>query len=684
MTGHVVRQVRRVRRVAGLSVIGVLVPALAVAEVSHASAPPAGDSIVVIDDQGVVAMSVPAGWVDVATAPTDFGNGMSPTIMASPDNEQLVNSFEVPGVLVTVPATPGTHEELLASFGLPEGCTTLVTEDFADATLTGVMQRGDDCAGIGAAWRTIVGDTADGRTVIAQGQAPSALGVPELNAALASVVMIATDPAHAAAGTSTPMVDQVDASGSITVRVPVAWSDVEVDPFDFGQGAAQPYLLASTDRQQFLDTFDAPGLGVTIPNWEATHEELLADFGLQQGCTSIEVVPYADGTLTGQLQRGSACGGGSAEWRAIVGDTADGLTIVAVGQAATLAGLSELEAAIGSIAITAEFGGEDPATDPTVGADPGKDGPVASTMVSTPVVGTTVDDDVFGPAPEGFVRVVDDTGSLTLLAPAAWTWIDTYELDVDGGKARILATSDLGSFQGDGDAGGALLIAEPYEPDPTILVDDFRRDDHCATNEELPYDDGTYVGAMWLGEQCGPAATGTWAVIVGSPADRSVTLRLHLRAAAGEDAFGEQVLSSFRALAPGTVAPAALPERIVPAGATPTDIAVAFFSALSFGDGPGACSLLAPERTGNLGLSVRGCAERIVTYHDPVAAENVAVIGESTTSEECSASESSDPAATDASVEFSVGADVGCVSMVREPGGEWGIEDYSGSLLAAD
>ena len=325
----------------------------------------------IVDDTGLVALTVPASWVDVTTAPQDLGDGgASPSMMASPDNEALVNGFDVSGVLVVVPTAPGTHEDLMRSFGLPEGCTSLVTEPFADGTLTGIIQRGEGCAGTSAVWRTIVGDTADGQTVMAQGQAPTPLALAELNATLASLVV--TSPAtskttpHPPAGTSAPLTTWTDTTSSISIRVPGSWTDVALDPFDFNRGtAAQPYVLASTDRTVFLESFDAPGFGVTIPNWEATHEELMTDFGLQAGCVTIEVVPFADDTLTGLLQRGVDCGGVGAEWRAIVGDTADGLTVVVVGQTSTAAGLSELEAAIGGISITAEFGGEDVVTDTT-------------------------------------------------------------------------------------------------------------------------------------------------------------------------------------------------------------------------------------------------------------------------------------------------------------------------------
>ena len=672
---------------------------------ARATAPPAEATTVVVDDTGLVAMSVPAGWVDVATAPNDYGAGAaSPSILASPDNQALVNSFEVSGVLVTVPSAPGTHEELMGSFGLTEGCTSLSTEPFADGTLTGLIQRGDDCAGTGAVWRTIIGDTADGQTVVAQGQAPSPLGLAELNATLASVVVVDSigldTPQHEPAGTSTPMAAWTDATSSISFRVPAAWTDVALEPVDFDTGAAQPYMLASADQQVFFDSFDASGLGVTIPNWDATHEELLKDFGLAQGCTTIEIVPFDDDTLSGLLQQGSDCGGVGAEWRAVAGDTVDGLTVVIIGQTSTLAGLSTLEAAIGGVSITAEFGGEDDVvvgdtkdpepTAPAVPATPAV--PTTPAVPATPAVSTTLAvptaatsfEEVFGPEPDGFNRIVDDTGTLTMLAPESWTWVDTYELDIDDGKPRIMATTDLGAFQGDGDVGGALLIGEAYQADPASLVDDFRRDESCATNSDLAYDDGTYAGWMWIGESCGPSSGGTWSVIVASPEDQSRTLRLHLRAAPGEDAQAEQVLSSFSAVEPGAVAPGALPPRVLADGATPDEIATAFMFALGAGDGAAACSLLDPSSTGNMGLSLRNCAERFVTYYDPAVVAQVQIVGESTTSEECSASDSSDPTATSASVEFALGTDRGCVSMVRDPGGEWGIEDYSGSVLRSD
>ena len=175
------------------------------------------------------------------------------------------------------------------------------------------------------------------------------------------------------------------------------------------------------------------------------------------------------------------------------------------------------------------------------------------------------------------------------------------------------------------------------------------------TNSDLAYEDGGWTGWMWIGESCGPSASGTWAVIVASPPDQSRTLRLHLRAAAGEDAQAEQVLASFSSVDPGTVAPATLPPRALAAGATPNEIATAFLFALGAGDSPAACSLLDPGSTGNMGLSLRNCAERLATYYDPAVVAQVQIIGESATNEECSESDSTDPTATSASVEFTLG-----------------------------
>jgi serine protease Do len=103
----------------------------------------------------------------------------------------------------------------------------------------------------------------------------------------------------------------VDDTGAIVIEVPVEWSDIDPAPITDDPSGDIPYILASTDRQAWIDTFDVPGvlfvkLGPTddIP---ATLDEYGG--GLSGSCTDLGLVDYSDPVFTGQYQVWDACGG---------------------------------------------------------------------------------------------------------------------------------------------------------------------------------------------------------------------------------------------------------------------------------------------------------------------------------------------------------------------------------------
>lgn len=114
-------------------------------------------------------------------------------------------------------------------------------------------------------------------------------------------------------GTTPTYVDYqsvVDDTGSIVIEIPVEWSDIDPAPAADDSGAPIPYILASTDRQAWQDTFNVPGvlfikLGPTddIP-------ALLLEYGNFTGsCTDLGLVDYSDPVFTGQYQVWDSCGG---------------------------------------------------------------------------------------------------------------------------------------------------------------------------------------------------------------------------------------------------------------------------------------------------------------------------------------------------------------------------------------
>jgi serine protease Do len=103
----------------------------------------------------------------------------------------------------------------------------------------------------------------------------------------------------------------VDDTGKIVIEVPVEWSDVDPAPITDDPSGEIPYILASTDREAWINTFDVPGvlfvkLGPTddIP---ATLGEYGGGFA--ESCTDLGLVDYSDPVFTGQYQVWDACDG---------------------------------------------------------------------------------------------------------------------------------------------------------------------------------------------------------------------------------------------------------------------------------------------------------------------------------------------------------------------------------------
>ena len=309
--------------------------------------------------------------------------------------------------------------------------------------------------------------------------------------------------------------------------------------------------------------------------------------------------------------------------------------------------------------------------------------PTAAVVVKPTVATTAPSVSTIDPsaAPPGFVRLYDDTGTLTVVVPESWSAVETRELDIDGGVQRIAASPDLAAFQTDtADGVGINLIAQPYEADPQSLLDQYERDGVCQASGEQPFDDGVVAGLAWLGTECGPRGQGSYLLVVASPADQSVTYRLQARTATPADEPGvDMVLGSFGPVAPGTVSPASLPPSIVPAGSAPTAVATAFLAALASGDGGGACSLLNPDDIGNFSGGIRNCAADLAARIAGQGAgwATIRIVGDETTSSEACGAE--DPADEFVSLELQGPSDDGCLSIGLADG-SWLIEDLSNSI----
>ncbi len=176
------------------------------------------------------------------------------------------------------------------------------------------------------------------------------------------------------------------------------------------------------------------------------------------------------------------------------------------------------------------------------------------------------------PIPPGYVPLVDDTESIVIAVPEAWTDVDTApKNDADGiPRPYIAASPNLASFLGSFDTPGVLYVASPFAADPLTLVEEFGLQEGCETFEVKTYDDPVFVGAVQIGTNCGPNAM-TWNMVVANPADESFTAVVQVKTADPDEL--RTIMLTFNA--PGAPARDPSATTTTTAAAAPTTTAAA-------------------------------------------------------------------------------------------------------------
>jgi hypothetical protein len=174
--------------------------------------------------------------------------------------------------------------------------------------------------------------------------------------------------------------------------------------------------------------------------------------------------------------------------------------------------------------------------------------------------------------PDGYVRLVDDTGNLTVVVPETWTVVDTAPSANDDGSPQpwLYASAVEPTEFNETFASGVLYIAAPYEADPEAFLTSSGLSQGCESIEVQPYEDPIFTGFVQVGTNCGPDG-GTWNMIAASPEDQSFTAIVQLQIASSDDqeAF-DIVLESFTFAGDPTVPSGIMvPSSSVPGSSVP-------------------------------------------------------------------------------------------------------------------
>jgi len=172
----------------------------------------------------------------------------------------------------------------------------------------------------------------------------------------------------------------------------------------------------------------------------------------------------------------------------------------------------------------------------------------ASTPPTVPTGSAPMDATSGGSLPPGYVRIVDDTGNITVVVPETWSDVETAPVtnESDGSaQPMIAAAPDIEQYQTTFDVAGVRYTAIPFTADPEAVITRAGLEAGCETVEVEPYEDAVFTGSVQVGTNCGPGG-GVWNMIVASPADESFTAVVQVQTAsdADQEAF-DIVLASF-------------------------------------------------------------------------------------------------------------------------------------------
>ena len=102
-----------------------------------------------------------------ARRPQDIAASHAPSIQASPDVDDFLNTFDVPGMefVLSDQFTPDDFETILDAVGPSEFCTSDGREDYSDPIFTGRFEVWTDCQGTDAQYIVVVASEADSTEV---------------------------------------------------------------------------------------------------------------------------------------------------------------------------------------------------------------------------------------------------------------------------------------------------------------------------------------------------------------------------------------------------------------------------------------------------------------------------------------------------------------------------------------
>lgn len=150
-----------------------------------------------------------------------------------------------------------------------------------------------------------------------------------------------------------------------------------------------------------------------------------------------------------------------------------------------------------------------------------------------------------------YTTVTDDSGTLTVSVPTAWSSIDGAPVDIDGvSSPSIIASTDVAAYNSAWDVPGVQFVASEaltgFTADELL---DLGATTECTFESREDYDDGAFVGRFDTYSNCG--GTGATSIVVAAfPADGSYGVLVVVQVVTDADLVAlDEIIRTFNVVA---------------------------------------------------------------------------------------------------------------------------------------
>ena len=498
----------------------------------------------VSDRSGVLSLEVPVEWEDVTDSDWVWKDEtVGIRLIATTDVDSVFESWGTPGVLFNVSTSlieDNGPEDLLESIDYSETCTYEGREEIVDGYYTGAYDvwSGCDNGNSRAVIVSVVPETQD-FIVLFEIYIAGEADVEALDYILDSFVVNLEGTTTGGQGNlNEDIFDLVDVSGldydyvlvnepALSAILPGTWTDIaNNDWVDEDEEVLGKTLSISPDIEAFNDTWSMEGLYVrsaTDLEEELDINDLLDSVDLSDKCEYDDRYEHSHTiygiTYNGAYDLYTGCEGEENAFAYLVAQSDD------LSQAVFLEFLATSDADADAFDVLLQ-----------------------SFYINT-AIEESGNDDTGNAEEQAYTLITDETETLAVRVPEAWTDVESGDWILDGETIGISlkAAIDLEDYADSWSTPGLFFGASTdfAGTDSTEILDALDYTDDCASSERFEYDDNVFIGHYDLWEGCGDTES-LWVVLAAQPESEEYLVLLNILLATDSDVMAlEEIFKSF-------------------------------------------------------------------------------------------------------------------------------------------